>query len=150
RIALVYPPTCDPTAPYLAVPMLTGFLRAHGIEVLPIDANVEAWDQLLRPAPLAALRERLLERLKGLERRSSLDHVEQQLYLSLWRARGDAACADGIALARAVFRDERAFFDSVAYERAVKTVESALRLIGAAHAPLEVSFSSYRTPFALT
>ena len=27
-VALVYPPTCDPTAPYLAVPMLTGFLRA--------------------------------------------------------------------------------------------------------------------------
>ena len=31
-VALVYPPTCDPTAPYLAVPMLTGFLRANGIE----------------------------------------------------------------------------------------------------------------------
>src|SRR5262249_45070662 len=51
KIALVYPPTCDPTAPYLAVPMLTGFLRAHGVEVLPIDANLEAWDALLRPAP---------------------------------------------------------------------------------------------------
>ena len=47
KLALIYPPTCDPTAPYLAVPMLTGFLRSHGREVLPIDANIEAWDGLL-------------------------------------------------------------------------------------------------------
>src|SRR3954453_5604364 len=53
KIALVYPPTCDPTAPYLAVPMLTGFLRAHGVDVLPVDANVEAYDRLLGPAALA-------------------------------------------------------------------------------------------------
>ena len=33
-VALVYPPSCDPTAPYLAVPMLTGFLRANGVSVL--------------------------------------------------------------------------------------------------------------------
>ena len=63
RIALVYPPTSDPTAPYLAVPMLTGFLRAHGVDVLPIDANVEAWDALLDEAPMLALRARLEGRL---------------------------------------------------------------------------------------
>ena len=28
KVALIYPPTCDPTAPYLSVPTLTGFLRA--------------------------------------------------------------------------------------------------------------------------
>lgn len=63
KLALVYPPTCDPTAPYLAVPMLAGFLRAHGVEVVPIDANVEAYDALLRPAPLRAMRERVERRL---------------------------------------------------------------------------------------
>jgi Radical SAM superfamily len=150
-IALVYPPTCDPTAPYLAVPMLTGFLRAHGASVLPVDANVEAWDAILRPAPLAALRDRLERRLAKLERRGALDHVAQRLYLSLWRARGDALAApDGIAEARATFKDERAFFDPVTYERAVDTMDAALRLVSAAHAPLDVSFSGYRTPFALT
>src|ERR1700690_3769716 len=57
KIALIYPPTCDPTAPYLAVPMLTGFLRGHGVEVLPVDANIEAYDALLRRTPLLAIRE---------------------------------------------------------------------------------------------
>ena len=58
RVALVYPPTCDPTAPYLAVPTLTAFLRANGVSVLPVDANVEAFDELLAPSPMAALRDR--------------------------------------------------------------------------------------------
>ena len=40
NVALIHPPACDPTAPYLAVPMLAGFLRAHGVDVLPVDANV--------------------------------------------------------------------------------------------------------------
>src|SRR5438477_12714599 len=98
KIALVYPPTCDPTAPYLAVPMLTGYLRAHGVEVLPVDGNVEAYDALLRPAPLAALRDRIERRLTKLERRPSLDHVSQLAYARLWRARGDAhAVPHGIA-----------------------------------------------------
>ena len=151
KIALVYPPTCDPTAPYLAVPMLTGFLRANGVEVVPIDANVEAYDRLLRPAPLRALADRAVDRLRKLDRRAALDHSARRAYLQLWRARGDAETApDGIAEARAVLKDEARFFVADEYERAVETIESALRLVSAAHAPLELTFSGYRTPFALT
>src|SRR5438128_8599286 len=100
RVALVYPPTCDPTAPYLAVPMLTGFLRANGVEVLPIDANVEAFDALLDPVALASLRDRLEARLAELDRKPSLGHAEQLEYVALARARGDAhAVPGGIAQA---------------------------------------------------
>jgi hypothetical protein len=151
KIALVYPPTCDPTAPYLAVPMLTGFLRDNGVDVLPIDANVEAWDELLRREPLREQAARVEARIRKLEKRASLDHVSQRAYLQLWRARGDAQAApDGIAEARATLKDEAAFYDNDRYERAVETIESAQRLISAAHAPLDLTFSGYRTPFALT
>ena len=70
KIALIYPPTCDPTAPYLAVPALTGFMRANGVEVLPIDANVEAYDELLRQEPMAALRGHIEDRIARLEERA--------------------------------------------------------------------------------
>src|SRR4051812_11296942 len=89
-VALVYPPTCDPTAPYLAVPMLTGFLRANGVRVLPIDANVEAFDALLEPDSLGRLRDRLEARLAELDKKSVLDHEDQLEYAALARARGDA------------------------------------------------------------
>jgi anaerobic magnesium-protoporphyrin IX monomethyl ester cyclase len=150
RVALVYPPTCDPTAPYLAVPMLTGFLRANGVEVLPIDANIEAYDRLLRPAPLGALADRVEQRLRTLEQRPALDHGEQLAYAALFRARGDAlAVPDAIAEAVAILRDPGRFFEPEHYARAVDTVDAALRLVSAAYHPLRLDFTAYRTPFAL-
>jgi hypothetical protein len=151
RVALVYPPTCDPTAPYLAIPMLTGFLRSQGVEVVPIDANVEAYDFLLRADALAPLRDRLEQRLAALDRRASLDHAEQLEYHALWSARGDARVVpEGIDEAVAVLRDAGRFYDPSVYAAAVDTVDAALRVVSAAHAPLQLDFTAYRTPFALT
>lgn len=150
RVALIYPPTCDPTAPYLAVPMLTGYLRAHGVEVLPIDANLEAYDELLEPGPLARVRDRIESRIERLERKASLGHTEQLAYGALWRARGDAhAAPDGIAQAKAILRDRSRFFDPEQYGSAVETIEAALRAVSAAHGPLHLDFTAYRTPFSL-
>jgi anaerobic magnesium-protoporphyrin IX monomethyl ester cyclase len=150
RVALVYPPTCDPTAPYLAVPTLTGFLRAHGVDVLPIDANVEAYDRLLRPDPLAALAARVEDQVRALDRRATLDHVDQLTYARLFRARGDARSVPGaIAQAVATLRDAERFFDPDAYAQAVDTVDAALRVVSAAYHPLRLDFTAYRTPFSL-
>jgi len=141
-VALVYPPTCDPTAPYLAVPMLTGFLRANGVTVLPIDANLEAFDELLEPAPLMAIAERIEAGIAELE--------EQLRYVALQRARADAqAVPHGIAEAKAILRDETRFFDERSYDSATRTVDAALRAISAAHYPLHLDFTAYRTPFGL-
>src|SRR4029078_13266593 len=150
RVALIYPPTCDPTAPYLAVPMLTGFLRTNGVDVLPIDANVEAFDFLLRPAPLSALAGQIEQRLRALEERPSLDHTEQLAYAALFRARGDARAVPGtIAEAVAILRDPERFFDPEHYARAVDTVDAALRVVSAACHPLRLGVTAHRTPFAL-
>ncbi len=151
-VALVYPPTCDPTAPYLSLPTLTGWLRSHGVEVLPVDANVEAFDALLRRAPLQQLANQVEHRLLELERKTSLTHQEQLIYGALWAARGDALAApDAMDDAVAVLRDRTGtrFYDMAAYGDAVTTVEAGMRLISAAHAPLTMSFTGYRTPFSL-
>jgi radical SAM family protein len=152
KVALIYPPTCDPTAPYLSVPTLCGYLRTHGVEVVPIDANVEAYDWLLRRDRLGALAEKLERRLDRLDRKGSLSHVEQLAYSALWNARGDAEVAPGaIEAAVATLRDRSGerFFDADTYSRAVATIESGMRLISAAHAPLHMDFTAYRTPFSL-
>ncbi len=104
-----------------------------------------------RLGPLAALRDRALARLGKLENKGTLDHAAQRAYLQLWRARGEAEAApDGIAEARRTLKDADSFYDPECYERAVLTMESALKLISAAHAPLDLTFSGYRTPFSLT
>jgi anaerobic magnesium-protoporphyrin IX monomethyl ester cyclase len=151
KVGLVYPPTCDPTAPYLSVPTLTGFLRSHGVEVVPVDANVEAWDRLLRRDALAGCAAELERRLAELEARPTLGHREALDHATLWRARGDALAAPGaIDDAVALLRGQRGdFFDPAQYAEAVAAVDAAQRLVSAAHAPLTVDFTAYRTPFSL-
>jgi hypothetical protein len=149
-ISLVYPPSCDPTAPYLAVPMLTGFLREAGVEVLPIDANVEAWDDLLSPLPLGSVRDRIEARLAALETRRGLDHGEQLEFAALFGALADAHAAPrGIVEAKSILRDPRAFYNPDRYADAVATIDAALRAVSAAYHPLHVDFTAYRTPFGL-
>jgi len=136
----------------VALPVLAASLRAAGHEVELVDANVEACDRLLRPGALAALAARVERELARLDRLPSLDHEQQLAYSALWSARGDAAAAPAaIEEALATLRDASGarFYDPPRYEAAVVTVESALRLISAAHHPLELSFREYRTPFAL-
>lgn len=151
RVALVYPPTCDPTAPYLALPTLTAFLRQNGVEVLQIDANVEGFDAVLDPGALGALRDKLEGRLAELDTRPALAHEEQLEYAGLVRCRADAhAVPEGIAEAKRIFRDEARFHDPDAYASAVATVEAALRVVSATHFPLHLDFTAYRTPLGLT
>ncbi|MCE5262192.1 MAG: B12-binding domain-containing radical SAM protein, partial [Deltaproteobacteria bacterium] len=152
KIALIYPPTCDPTAPYLSLPTLTGYLRAHGVEVLPVDANVEAYSRLLCRESLTTLAGRVAERWAKLKRKSAWTHGEQLAAAALWEARADARTAPGaIDDAISVLRDRSGerFFDPAQYEGAVAAVESALRLVSAAHTPLSCDFAAYRTPFSL-
>ena len=150
KVALIYPPTCDPTAPYLSVPTLAAWLRKHGIEVLPIDANLESWEWLLQAGRLRSLGARIEKRLAALEAKPALSHVEQMDYAALWAARGDAAAVPpAIAGALATLRDRDRFYDADAYAGAVAVIEAAQRVVSAAYAPLTVDFVSYRTPFSL-
>lgn len=149
-VALVYPPTCDPTAPYIAVPILTACLREAGIDVLPIDANVEAWDDLLSEARLNALRDRIDGRLSALEGRKLLDHGGQLEYSALCRVYAEAhAIPRLVDEAKRVMRDADAFFDTERYGDAVATIEAATRVVSAAYHPLAIDFTTYRTPFGL-
>ena len=47
---LCFPPNWNPAMPHLALPTLTAFLRAHGVDVIQRDLNIEVFD-LGRPPP---------------------------------------------------------------------------------------------------
>jgi hypothetical protein len=150
RVALVYPPTYDPTAPYLALPALLGALRRAGVDALPVDANLDGWLWLLGRGRLAECARRTAARLRRLDERPALAHGEQLAYATLAAVRADAAHAPGATpAALATLRDPERFYDADLYDEAVETLESAARLVAAAHAPLELSFRGYRTPFGL-
>ena len=152
KVALIFPPISDPTAPYIALPSLTAWLRSHGIEVVPIDANLACTEHVLQPHNLKNLAERLAHRLRRLERKRTLNHQEQLAYAALWQGkRAGRSAIKNIEDAVSVLRDRSGarFFDPAQYYRSVSQVEAALRLISAAFTPLEMDFARYRTPFSL-
>lgn len=151
-VVLIYPPACDPTAPYLSVPTLTGYLRTHSVSVTPMDANVGAFDWLFTRTRMTQLAQRLESRLASLEHRSTLRHTDQLVYAQLWAARGEAlALPNAIDDAVAVVRDRsgKRFYDPAVYAGAVATLDAALKLVSAVYAPLLLSFTGYKTPFSL-
>ncbi len=150
RVVLVYPPTADPTAPYLALPSLAASLRQRGIEVVLLDANLEGWEWVLTPERLSAFRDRVVERLRRLERKASLDLEGLLAYRDLWRAYGLGDPSRGVPRALATLRGQDGrFFDFAAYDSAVTTLERAISVVGAAYTPLALGFATYHTPFGL-
>jgi len=151
-IALIYPPTCDPTAPYLSVPTLTAWLRSHGKTVLPVDANVEAYDSLLQGKVMEQMGKKIRAAHTRLDRKPSLDHMDQMQYTRLWEAAQDLSWVrktldDAVSVLRD--RTGERFFHAPTYERAVQTVQAGLGIISAAFSPLSLDFTGYRTPFSL-
>jgi anaerobic magnesium-protoporphyrin IX monomethyl ester cyclase len=153
KVALIYPPSCDPTAPYLSVPTLTSFLRLHGVSVVGIDANIEAYDHLLTSDIMEQMAKRVKKRLMRLERKKQLSHTEQLAHAALWEAHREASAgaSEPIEKAISVLRDPSGdlFFDPLRYHPAMTAVENALRRISAAYTPLALDFKTWRTPFSL-
>ncbi|MET9258670.1 radical SAM protein [Amycolatopsis sp. NPDC004079] len=55
-VTLVFPPAADPSLPHGALPLLGAVLRRGGHDEVELrDLNLEAFDHLLRPEPLAAV-----------------------------------------------------------------------------------------------
>ncbi len=84
KVLLVHPPVCDPTMPYVAVPLLGAALEREGFEVDLLDANMEALDWLLSPERLGELESRLHRRFSRLDRQAALSHPQQLSWLSLY------------------------------------------------------------------
>jgi len=101
----------------------------------------------LQREPLVQLCGRIERRIASLQRRRALDHQGQLELLTLLRMRGEArAVPDGISTALDVLRTGERFYDPGLYADAVATVSAALRVIAAAHAPLQLDFTAYRSP----
>lgn len=150
--ALIFPPTCDPTAPYISIPTLAGFLRSHGKTVLSFDANVEGWHSILTTRFLENCANTVEKKIFALEQHKRLNHQQQLLLTQLWGSLPFLKKApQNIREALSTFQTNShdRFYDAEQYNEAVIAAEQAQTLISAAFAPLQLNFSQYRTPFSL-
>lgn len=150
KVALVYPPACDPTAPYLSLPTLAAQLRGQGVDVELVDANVEAFDWLLSRSQLEERASRVERRFAELSSRASLTHVEALEYGDLARALPLLSTVpERIEEAKLRLRTIDTFFDPLVYDEATQVIDGGLALASASHSPLKMDFTTYRTPFSM-
>lgn len=144
RVALVFGPQCEPFQPYASLPYLTGHLRHHGIDVLPVDANVESFHYILAGERVASCASAVATRARELRTKAARSEGEIEELAALARpALLGSAVAAGIDAARDALRSWRAIDDYDLYARSWRLVQEAFRVVGAASYPVSLAANLY-------
>src|SRR3990167_9123160 len=84
KVLLLFPPSWHPSQPYLSLPSLTAFLRQNGIsEVRQRDLNIELLDILLTKKECGAFYQRIIDKIKSMDRTAVHSPDYQEKYQTL-------------------------------------------------------------------
>lgn len=121
--------------PYLALPVLTGFLRSHGIEVIQRDLNAETYDTVLS-------RDHLEQSLKRL--RAEFPHKLNRVLPEKieWAFSVGPRLVAQIDAAKRVFRSS-SFYDGEKSLDAFSTIMQSLELASLPFHPAQLDFLEY-------
>ncbi len=157
KTLLIYPPTSDPTQPYLSLAYLSAFLKERGEEVLIKDANIEAYHFILEPGFLKRLYQKFLDKLnfyergQGRKKPHTLSFEEQKDYFGLYLIYPEIEdILEHIQEAKEVLKNPETFFDPEKYDWAVCIINKALKFLSAVYYPLELTFTQYNVPLYMT
>lgn len=147
RTLLVFPPVWTPVTPYLALPLLTAYLREQGFSVVQWDASLDFFaNHLLLPDALSNLSDRIAER----ERMGRYEQAPPEVAASLAEIRRrPAEWRERISRVRSFVEDlrsESAFYEPERAIRAQRALYSLLRLASAAYYPLSFTFNTCTNP----
>lgn len=151
KVALIFPPQGHFTQPYLSLPSLAAYLRAHGVgEVHQLDESIEAYDYFLSKERLRRSLERVRagEGLAALDEHDTLGFSEMERYQTLSEIAliGDEL-VERIEEAKHVLRTPHEFYDYERYLWAGRTLEQGLRLFSAEYAPSRLTPHGFVTRY---
>jgi anaerobic magnesium-protoporphyrin IX monomethyl ester cyclase len=143
KVMLLFPPNWNPVMPHLALPTLTAFLRAHGIEVIQRDLNIEVFDEVLTRRHLEGALAQLRREygLRG-ERRPARSVAAPRELVGWALARGPRVAAQ-VERAKRTVRSA-AFFDGPIGLSAIETIADALRIASLPFFPAALEIGTYR------
>jgi radical SAM superfamily enzyme YgiQ (UPF0313 family) len=141
---LIFPPQWIPTQPYLSLPSLTAFLKAHDCNVEQMDVNVSFYDDLLSKQGMQGSYEMAYAKLQELESRTELQAGLKEQYAML----GGSILAgkytvDRVDRAKSILRDIDKFYDFNELNDAFRILELGLKLASLAYYPTNLTFHSY-------
>ena len=136
KVLLLFPPSWHPSQPYLSLPSLTAFLRQNGIsEVRQRDLNIELLDILLTKKECGAFYQRIIDKIKSMDRTAVHSPDYQEKYQTLVDAvKTIPAILDKVETAKNTLRSE-GFYDLEKYMESVHIINEALRSMSALYYP---------------
>ena len=140
---LLFPPVWTPATPYLALPVLTGFLKKHGLDVSQFDASLDYFiSYLFTPSTMIRYRSNL-EDLLHAGSLTNFSPTEKNLAATLKRDNHFYELLRDPHKVLNQFRTEESFFNPRASAKAQKDIYTLLQLVSLIHHPLRMTFNKY-------
>lgn len=141
---LIFPPHFSVNQPYIAIPVLTAFLKERGIPVSQEDLNLTSFHYFMQPEYLHRCTEKVESRLRDYESKSFLPHESQRHYESICKALLSATMViDNIDKALRFFDSPDGFLDFDEYSLNERIIQQAMQLVSAAHYPTTLSLIDF-------
>lgn len=139
KVLLLFPPSWHPSQPYLSLPSLTAFLRQNGVpNVVQRDINIELLDILLTEKTCLAFYQKILDKLKQIERSAPSRHAtssDQERRQALIHAvEALPFLAKKVERAKQTLRSE-GFYELERYIESVNTINDVLEVLSALYYP---------------
>jgi radical SAM superfamily enzyme YgiQ (UPF0313 family) len=144
KVMLLFPPNWTPSMPHLALPSLTAYLRARGVEVIQRDLNAEVFDAILTRDELRASLRRLQARFP--HGRAPGPGPAPSRELLAWSAREGPALADRIEAAKRLIRSQD-YYDGPRSLPAFETIIGALQLASLPYYPATLHLQGYDSAY---
>jgi hypothetical protein len=135
RVLLVNPPLWNAYAPHLAVPLLTGVLRAQAWPTAGLDLSIETMDYLLSPQALRQVGDRLEARAASTSDRTEARCVERALVLL-------QGAVENVEAAKAVVRSLEGLGDADRFAWAQRILRNAMACVSASFDRLDFDLAA--------
>ena len=151
KVMLCFPPNWNPAMPHLALPTLTAYLRANGVEVIQRDLNIEVFDEVLTSRylteALARLRRDYRRPGSSSRKTTGIRHGDRRAAapreLVNWALDHGPRVAARVEQAKRTIRGA-AFFDGPLGRDAIETVADALQIASLPFYPAALELNTYR------
>jgi len=148
KVVLLFPPNWTPTMPHLALPTLTAYLRANGVEVIQRDLNIEVFETILKPEYMKDALNRLRQTYtqRGTLRPGQKPRRTPSPETVKWALTQGPKLAKQVEEAKNVIRSD-AFFDGPIGLEAFQTIVQNLEIASLPFYPANLHLQSYESAF---
>jgi anaerobic magnesium-protoporphyrin IX monomethyl ester cyclase len=146
KVLLLFPPHWTPTMPHLALPTLTAYLRAHNVEVIQRDLNIEIFDAILSRGYLKQALTHLRQNYGSHTEGRLARHVVPSRERVQWALDHGPMLVDQVENAVGVVRSD-AFLDGPIGVQAFLTMVQSLEVASLPFYPASLNLTSYTPPY---